>query len=92
MSEWPAWRRTVVRTGLSASSRYLASWPVIVQLSLSAPARKQRETANLITQTDRRRQVVTGCAVYGLRCPGHHTITNEDPLPPDLHNALAIIK
>jgi hypothetical protein len=54
MSEWPIWRLVPAGTGRSAVSRYLAVWLVTVQLSPAASAGKQPETANFITQTDRR--------------------------------------
>jgi hypothetical protein len=54
MSEWPIWCPVPAGTGHGAASRYLAVWLVTVQLSPGGSAGKQPETANFITQTDRR--------------------------------------
>jgi hypothetical protein len=66
MSEWPIWCPVRAGAGRGAASRYLAVWLVTVQLSPAAAAGKQQETANVITQTDRR----SGAGMSVLAAPG----------------------
>jgi hypothetical protein len=66
MSEWPIWCPVPGGAGRGAASRYRAVWLATVQLSPVAVAGKQPETANVITQTDRR----SGAGVSVLAAPG----------------------